>query len=624
MLKEEKAALEKIREAEDAKAAKEQAVQAKTAMSNFLAKISHEIRTPLNAVLGITEIQLQNEKLPADIKEALGDIYDAGYLLLNIISDILDMSKIEAGKLELMPVNYDIASLVNDTVNLNISRFDSKPIEFSLHVDENIPSILFGDELRIKQILNNLLSNAFKYTDSGKISLSVAVENKSQETKDHIMLIFCVSDTGQGMTQEDLDNLFNDYSRFNIKANRTIEGTGLGMSITKHLVQLMNGDISMKSEVSKGSVFTVRVPQKIIGSDVLGRELAENLQRLNSNKTSHPEKLVRITREYMPYGRILIVDDVETNLYVASGLMAPYGLSIETAGSGLEAIEKIKNGAIYDVIFMDHYMPKLDGIETTKIIRDMGYNHSIVALTANALGGQAEMFHASGFNEFIFKPIDIRQLNSTLNRLVRDKYPPETIEAARKLKENVKKHSAGRAPQQSVNIQLAEIFVRDAKKAVMTLEAIHANNYRRSNDIQMFIISVHSMKSALTNIGEPHLSEAAGKLEQAGRERNTDIMTNELPVFITNLKAVIDKVSSKEDDESAEITDEDQAYLRERLLAIEKACSSYDNKAAREALALLRQRVWPSSVREMLNEIATYLLHSDFDEAAGIARDYGK
>jgi HPt (histidine-containing phosphotransfer) domain-containing protein len=215
-------------------------------------------------------------------------------------------------------------------------------------------------------------------------------------------------------------------------------------------------------------------------------------------------------------------------------------------------------------------------------------------------------------------------LNSTLNRLVRDKYPPETIEAARKLKENVKKHSAGRAPQQSINSQLAEIFVRDAKKAVATLEAIYANNFRRSNDVQIFIISVHSMKSALANMGEPHLSETAGKLEQAGRERDTDKMVNELPLFISDLKAVIDKASSKEENENVEITDQDQLYLRERLLVIEEACALYDNKAAREALALLRQKVWPQHVRDMLNEIATYLLHSDFEEAAGIARDYGK
>jgi CheY-like chemotaxis protein/anti-sigma regulatory factor (Ser/Thr protein kinase) len=481
----------------------------------------------------------------------------------------------------------------------------------------------------MKQILNNLLSNAFKYTDRGKVSLSVAVEyavtdGNVQEIVDQITLVFRISDTGQGMTQEQLDDLFIEYVRFNTNANRTIEGTGLGMSITKHLVDLMNGEILVESEVDKGSVFTVRLPQKIIDSGVLGRELTENLLHLNSTRTSNFDKMLHVTREYMPYGRILIVDDVETNLYVASGLMAPYGLSIETADSGFEAIEKIKNGASYDIIFMDHYMPKMDGIETTKIIRDMGYQHSIVVLTANAITGQAEMFLENGFDAFISKPIDLRQLNSTLNKLVRDKYPSEIIEAARKLKENVKKYSAGGALQPTTGSQLAETFVRDAKKAVATLEAIHANNYARSNDIQMFIISVHSMKSALVNIREPDLSETARRLELVGRERDTATMMNELPAFLSNLKAVIDKISINEDDRNVEIIDEDRAFLSEKLLIIQEACAAYDNKTARRALADLKGKTWARPVVKMLNDIATHLLHSDFDEAAGIARDYTK
>jgi CheY-like chemotaxis protein len=385
---------------------------------------------------------------------------------------------------------------------------------------------------------------------------------------------------------------------------------------------MMDGDISVESEVGKGSVFTIRVPQKIIGSGVLGRELAENLQHLSLNKTSQSDKVLHVTREYMPYGRVLIVDDVETNLYVASGLMAPYGPSIETVDSGFEAIEKIKNGTTYDIIFMDHYMPKMDGIETTKIIRDMGYKHSIVVLTANAITGQAEMFLENGFDAFISKPIDLRQLDSTLNRLVRDKYPPEVIEAARKLKENVKKYSAGSALQPSTSSQLGETFVRDAKKAVATLEAIHTNNFERSNDIQMFIISVHSMKSALVNIGEPDLSETARRLEQIGRERDTSTMEKELPAFLSDLKAVIDKIGLNEDDVNVEIADGDKAFLSEKLLVIEKACTAYDNKTAREALVGLKVKTWPRPVKEMLNEIATHLLHSDFDEAAAIVRDY--
>jgi len=527
---------------------------ANIAKSAFLAKVSHEIRTPMNAILGITEIQLQNEKLSPDTQEALGVIYNSGYLLLGIINDILDLSKIEAGKLELVPINYDVPSLINDIVHLNVMRYDSKPIEFKLQVDENIPTSLFGDELRIKQILNNLLSNAFKYTESGEVSLSVAFEAQQGENAG-IMLVFRVSDTGQGMTTEQLNKLFDEYTRFNIEANRTTVGTGLGMAITKYLVRMMNGAILVESKPGKGSTFTVRLPQGVVAqSGVLGKELAKNLGLFSLGRAAQMKKAPQIIREYMPYGRILIVDDVETNLYVAKGLMAPYGLSVETAMSGFETIEKIKDGSIYDIIFMDHFMPKMDGIETTKNLRELGYTRPIVALTANALTGQAEMFVANGFDGFISKPIDLRQLNTTLNRLIRDKYPVETIETARHLKDNLKKspangnsannNSVNAAPHPSIDPELAKIFTRDAEKAAATLEEIQKKegNYG-DEDIQTYTIYVHAMKSALANIGETALSESALKLELAGRARNTAVMTAETPAFLNSLRTLIGKIN---------------------------------------------------------------------------------
>jgi signal transduction histidine kinase/CheY-like chemotaxis protein/HPt (histidine-containing phosphotransfer) domain-containing protein/ribosomal protein L28 len=604
-------------------AAKEQAIQGSEAKSNFLAKMSHEIRTPMNAVLGITEIQLQNEALPPDIEKAFNYIYNSGYLLLNIINDILDLSKIEAGKLELTPINYDTASLINDTVHLNILRYDSKPIEFNLELDENIPSALFGDELRIKQILNNLLSNAFKYTASGEVSLSVSAEYA--EGSENVTLVFRVSDTGQGMTPEQVDRLFDEYSRFNMETNRKTEGTGLGMNIAKHLVRMMNGDISVKSEPDKGSVFTVRLPQKITGSGILGREVVENLRQFREGRAAQMKNAPQIVREYMPYGRVLIVDDIETNLYVARGLLAPYGLSIETAISGFEAVEKIKNGASYDIIFMDHFMPGMDGVETTKIIRGQGYVHPIFALTANALSGQAEMFLENGFDGYISKPIDIRQLNAVINKLVRDKYPPEVIEAARKQKESLKNPAVDAAAQApSGNLQLAEIFIRDAEKAITVLEAIHSNNYRRADDIQMYVINVHAMKSALANIGETELSDFALKLEKAGREQDIVIMSGETSAFLTALRSVIEKNKIQDDDEDDEIglTDDGRLELRDKLSAIYSACVAYDKKTAKTVLTELRQKSWPRPVKELLNTISEHILHGDFEEAANAARDY--
>jgi signal transduction histidine kinase/DNA-binding response OmpR family regulator len=608
-LREFKAMIAEVKRAEIAE-------ESNKAKSDFLAKMSHEIRTPMNAILGITEIQLQDETLPLVTKDALERIYNSGDLLLGIINDILDLSKIEAGKLEIVPVQYDIASLVHDTVKLNILRYESKPVEFVLTVSENVPSILIGDELRIKQILNNLISNAFKYTHEGMINMTLSVEPLDPGDNSTITLIFIVSDTGQGMTSDQVHKLGDSYSRFNLETNRKTEGTGLGMNITLNLISMMNGDITVESTPGMGSTFTVRLPQKYAGSALIGRELAENLMRLNVRNTSKMRN-AQITQEYMPYGHVLVVDDVETNLYVARGLMTPYGLTIDTALSGFETIDKIRGGSVYDIIFMDHMMPKMDGIEAVKIIRDFGYKHPIIALTANALSGQAQMFLNNGFDDFISKPIDIRQLNASLNKYIRDKQTPEVVEKARKQKTGFLEPGAS----VTLDPQLAEFFVRDAEKALEILSAIYRNKFRRGDDVSILIINVHAMKSALANIGEFDLSAAAFKIEQAGRDQELNVILSELPLFIDALSAVIEKLKPGEDgqDEKTAVSDEEIRYLQEKLLAFQEACAALDKKNAKAVLAEIRQKNWPHSIREHLSAIAEYLLHSEFEEAAAAA-----
>jgi PAS domain S-box-containing protein len=403
----------------EAERQRNEAEKANKAKSSFLSTMSHEIRTPMNAILGITEIQLRNEKLDSSVKEALEKIYNSGDLLLCIINDILDLSKIEAGKLELSNKNYDVASLISDTTQLNMMRIGSKPIDFELFIDENIPAQMSGDELRIKQILNNLLSNAFKYTTEGSVKLSITAE----ETKsgNEVILVISVSDTGPGMTREQINMLFDEYARFNQGANIAAEGTGLGMSITRNLIRLMNGNIFVESEPGKGTTFTVRLPQGREDDEKLGVEMAENLEKFRSSSKTRLNR-VHVSYDPMPYGKVLIVDDVDINIYVAMGLLAPYELQIDTAESGIEAVDKVKKGNVYDIIFMDHMMPQMDGIEATLAIRAMGYIHPIVALTANAVSGQANLFLENGFSDFISKPIDIRQMNIVLNKFIRDKY----------------------------------------------------------------------------------------------------------------------------------------------------------------------------------------------------------
>jgi len=594
--------------------------------SNFLATMSHEIRTPLNAILGMTEIQMQNASHPPSTSESFLKINNSGNLLLNIINDILDLSKIEAGKLELVSLKYDVSSLINDIIQLNSIRYESKPIEFKIDIDENIPSELVGDELRIKQILNNLLSNAFKYTAHGEVTLSASAECVGRGGGAVLVtLVFQVKDTGQGMTQDQITKLFDEYTRFNMEANRTTEGAGLGMTITRNLVDLMYGKINVKSTVGEGTLVTVRLPQKTEGigiRSILGREMSENLRKFKQGNIIQFKK-TQISHEYMPYGRVLIVDDVETNLFVAKGLMMPYGLKISLATSGFEAIEKVKAGDIYDIVFMDHMMPKMDGIETTKLLRNMGYTYPIVALTANALAGQAEMFLKNGFDDFISKPIDIRQLNVALNRLIRDKQPSEVVEAANKEKAELEKRGVINQGYQHVDKQLAEIFARDAEKAIKVIDASLQNKLKSESDLQMYIINVHAMKSALANIGENELSATAVRLEQAGRDKDIDLILSDTQDFVDKLSKVVIEIKLKnKDDEIAEDTADALVFLNEKLEIIGTACAAFDKKTVKKTLSELREKTWSPETKELINLIAEHLLHSEFDETAALIANW--
>jgi len=596
---------------------------ASAAKSSFLAKMSHEIRTPMNIILGITEIQLRDETLAPDAREALYRIHASGDLLLSIINDILDLSKIEAGKLELSPREYETASLINDTVALNMMQIGDKPIEFVLCVDEDTPSTLIGDELRIKQILNNLLSNAFKYTEKGTVKLSVSSDAEN-ESADCATLVFCVRDTGRGMTKEQVAKLFDEYARFDMEANRTIQGTGLGMSIARNLINMMHGEITVDSKLNFGTAFTVSLRQGRTNTRVLGKELAENLQNFRLSSAKELRK-AQFTYEPMPYGSILIVDDIESNLYVAEGLLSPYGLSVDTAISGITAIERVKAGRVYDIIFMDHMMPAMDGLEATKKIRELGYMHPVVALTANAVAGQADIFIASGFDGFISKPIDMRQLYIVLKKFIRDKYPNEAAEAAKRHQDGPgeQKGQVKAATEQQLDWQLAEFFVKDAVRTIAALERIiDKSGGPDSDDMRTYVTCVHAMKSALANVGEAELSSEAAELEHATRDCGTIMIPPETTDFILKLQAVAERLSSlSKAHQDCVPTDMDDASLREKLLIIKDACESSDKKTAKTVITELRQRVWLHPVNELLGSMAEHLLTGDFDEAARAAEN---
>ena len=428
------------------------------------------------------------------------------------------------------------------------------------------------------------------------------------------MMRFRVSDTGQGLKPEDLKKLFTEYTRFNSSANRTTEGTGIGLNITQNLVKMMGGKINVESVYGKGSTFEVIIKQEKVDCSPIGAELAEKLCNFKFSGKKHFANL-QISRELMPYGKVLVVDDVESNLYVAKGLMAPYKLAVDTAVSGFETIDIVNAGKTYDIIFMDHMMPEMDGIETTKKLREQGYKGVIVALTANAIVGNEEMFLSNGFDAFISKPIDIRLLNSVLNKYVRDKYPEE---AAKYKSETAKEASTQTAPSandlSAFDPKLLEIVRKDAQKAVATLRETKENG-----DIKLFTTNAHAMKSALANIGEKDMSAAALALENAGRSGDLDYICANADKFIQSLLSLIEKLTPAEEEKSesvAENAEEDTALLKEQLTIIKNSCENYDDTPAYAALDKLKEKSWKKETAAALEEIRdTLFLHSDFDKA---------
>ena len=377
------------------------------AKSRFLAHMSHEIRTPISAVLGIAEIQLRNTHSP-EAMEAFGQIYRSSTTLVGILNDILDLSKIEAGKMDLAVKKYDVADMVQDVSQMHAMSLGNKKFKFKISMDENMPRNLLGNELRIKQVINNLLSNSFKYTDTGFVKLSIMHE----PAQERINMILIIEDTGCGMTEAQVSALLNeDYVRFNEQPD--VLGTGLGISIVQNLISLMSAKMEIDSRINEGTKITITIPQQTADDVVLGQETARRLEKIEAEAPTLSTEIIP-----MPHGRVLVVDDMESNLFVAKGLLGFYELQVETCLDAATALEKIKGGEIYDIIFMDHMMPDIDGMQATKMLREFGYKKPIVALTANALVEQEEEFLRNGFDEFLSKPIKTSRLHEVLVKYV--------------------------------------------------------------------------------------------------------------------------------------------------------------------------------------------------------------
>ncbi|MCR5673410.1 MAG: response regulator [Lachnospiraceae bacterium] len=384
---------------EELKAQKQIADEANRAKSQFLANMSHEIRTPINAILGMDEMVIRESK-EKEIREYAEDIKVSGGTLLALVNDILDFSKVEEGKMEIIPVQYETGVMINDLINMIKERATNKNLEFEVDFDRNIPRLLKGDEIRIKQCALNLLTNAVKYTDKGKISLKIGF---SEIDNMRILLEFSIADTGVGIKPEDMANLFSPFTRIDEKKNRSIEGSGLGISITKRLLDLMGSELRVTSTYGEGSVFSFSVEQEVLNREPIGDY--DKKTTSGGSKSSYKELF------HAPDAKILVIDDIKMNLTVFTKLLRRTEMQIDTASSGPEGI-RLASENDYDIIFIDHLMPDMDGIETLEHLKDIEGDKPpvYIVITANAIAGAREMYLNAGFSDYISKPVKGEQL----------------------------------------------------------------------------------------------------------------------------------------------------------------------------------------------------------------------
>ncbi|MDR0852190.1 MAG: response regulator [Clostridiales Family XIII bacterium] len=620
--------------------AQEAAVASAAAKSDFLANMSHEMRTPLNAIIGLSELTLDSDEVDGSVRSNLEKVYNAGVTLLSLINDILDISKIESGKFELVPVEYDTPSLINDTITLNIVRIGSKPIDFHLDVDPSMPNRLIGDELRVKQVFNNLLSNAFKYTKEGRVNWTVGCE----ENEDGLWLVSSVKDTGIGIRPDDLQKLFSEYNQVDTKSNRKIEGTGLGLSICKNMVELMGGTISVESEYGKGSTFSIRILQEKANSVPIGPEVTENLKKFqySLNKRDRSAKLVRV---YIPYAKVLVVDDVVTNLDVAQGIMKPYGMQIDCVTSGIAAIELIREAKVkYNAIFMDHMMPGMDGIEATRIIREeigteYAKNIPIIALTANAIVGNEDMFLQKGFQAFLSKPIDIMRMDLVINHWIRDKelektLPPMEPDAPRKgeRRSDTDRRSGNDRRASVTAFDIADLNVEQGVKRVGGDEDVYYDILKsyvlntpplldqmrdcKEEDLPNYGIVVHGIKSSSRSIGAERIGALAEELEHESKAGNYAFVTAKNDELIDLVESLIGKLTSMLQEVSEENPKPKMAFPDADLLrALSAACETLNIDAMDDALEKLESYEYESEAgNELVEWLRAQISISEFAE----------
>lgn len=620
--------LQLVQAKKEADAARQEALAANEAKGRFLARMSHEIRTPINAVLGMDEMILRESK-EQNIKEYAMDIHTAGQTLLSLINDILDFSKIDSGKMELVLSEYDISSLIYDLTNMISQRAKEKNIRFEVEVDHEIPSRLYGDDVRIRQILTNILTNAVKYTHEGTIWLRV----KGQKINEMAVLRFEVEDTGIGIKEEDLPKLSAEFERIEEEKNRNIEGTGLGMSITIQLLELLNSRLQVESVYGKGSKFYFKLEQKILDDTPIG-DFESRVHQI-SESYSYNAKL------FAPDAKILVVDDNAVNRKVLRNLLKETQVQITDAEGGIECLELVKKNH-YDLIFLDHMMPEMDGVETLHHIKELSncpcQDTPIIVLTANAVSGAKEKYLSEGFDDFLSKPIVPEKLENMMKKML----PNELIQKVSKEAETALMQEKVDEPEElleklpqvdGLDWHYAWMHLPDMELLEYTIKEFYAQidsaadnleqaykQIEKKEQLEQYRIQVHAMKSLAATVGIMPLSGVAKILEYAARDGKIDVLMSITAAFLEEWRSYHQKLQGVfgiEEVAGKEVTD--SSVILALIEMVRLSIQEMDIDQADQLMNQLWEYEYSEEIGQNIRELAKAVTNLDAEEADRIA-----
>ena len=589
---------------------KDRANAANFSKSSFIAHVSHEIRTPINAILGMNEMIIRESK--EDIsRQYAQDISNAAYALYGIINDVLDMSKIESGKMDIVPVRYKLDRLLYDTIAQNQVRIDNKKLDFYVEVNPSIPNGYFGDDMRIKQVLSNLLSNAVKYTHEGFVRLIVDGDYQGE----YMRLCFQVKDTGIGIKEEDISRLFVAFERIEESRNRNIEGTGIGMNITNRLLRLMGSRLQVNSIYGEGSIFSFNIYQRIVNPEPIGDFESFLREQKRSSETGFRAPTVRI----------LVVDDNTLNRRVFISLLSGTQMHIDEASNGYECLEKIAKDQ-YDIIFLDHMMPDMDGIETLKRIKEnkehLNRLTPVIMLTANAGDSSQEDYRISGFDGYLSKPI----FSNELERIIKAFLPSYKIETDDKISREKKEsrnwkeslpqirgidwsEALKHLPSEEILKATLKEFHRSISVESKTMDTLEAD-LETGDNLELFRIRVHALKSSSALIGADMLSEGARELEDAAKRKDVDMIRERYPYMINYYRTFIEKLAQFDDGEDRKTNiDFPQVIALVEMVRLEM--DDMNKLNAYEALEEIEGYVYPEEIEKNITKLR--LAVDDFD-----------